>query len=106
MTYKHTGDMLICMRTTVHLPDDLLVRAKQKAAADGRTLTSLIEEGLRSVLNSGANAASARVLPRVSPPISVHSGGLLPGLDPDKLNTQMQELEDLEYVERLRKGFE
>jgi len=32
------------MRTTVRLPDDLLLRAKRKAAEEGRTLTSLIEE--------------------------------------------------------------
>jgi hypothetical protein len=38
------------VRTTVCLPADLLNRAKRKAAAERHTLTSLIEEGLRSVL--------------------------------------------------------
>ena len=38
------------MRTTVRLDDDLLKRAKIKAAAEGRTLTDLIEEGLRVLL--------------------------------------------------------
>jgi toxin-antitoxin system PIN domain toxin len=33
-------------RTTVRLPPELLRRAKRKAAAEGRTLTSLIEDGL------------------------------------------------------------
>ncbi len=37
-------------RVTVGLPADLLNRAKRKAAAEGRTLTSLIEDGLRPVL--------------------------------------------------------
>lgn len=37
-------------RTTVRLPRDLLRRAKRKAAADGRTLTSLIAAGLRMAL--------------------------------------------------------
>ncbi len=35
--------MLVCMRTTVRLPDELLEKAKRKAAAEGRTLTSLLE---------------------------------------------------------------
>jgi hypothetical protein len=34
-------------RTSVRLPRKLLARAKRKAAAELRTLTSLIEEGLR-----------------------------------------------------------
>ena len=38
-------------RTTVRLPQDLLKRAKRKAAAEGRTLTSLIEDGLRMVVS-------------------------------------------------------
>src|SRR6266702_1379645 len=37
-------------RTTVRLPADLLKRARRKAAAERRTLTSLIEDGLRSVV--------------------------------------------------------
>lgn len=38
------------MRTTVRLDDDLLAAAKQKAAADHTTLTSLIEDSLRQTL--------------------------------------------------------
>lgn len=38
------------MRATINLPDALGEAAKQRAAAEGRTFTSLIEEGLRSVL--------------------------------------------------------
>jgi hypothetical protein len=42
--------MIICMRTTLNLPDGLVAQAKAQAAASGQTLTSLIEEGLRLVL--------------------------------------------------------
>lgn len=42
--------MLICMRTTINLPDALAEAAKAKAAAEGRTFTSVVEEGLRAVL--------------------------------------------------------
>lgn len=55
--------MLHLVRTTINLPDSLLHAAKQRAAAEGRTLTSLIAEGLRSVLHGGAPAAAAGPLP-------------------------------------------
>ena len=38
------------MRTTLNLADGLVEEAKERAASEGRTLTSLIEEGLRLVL--------------------------------------------------------
>ena len=38
-------------RTTVRLPKELLDRARRKAAADGVTLTALIEDGLRQVVS-------------------------------------------------------
>jgi hypothetical protein len=46
--------MLICMRTTLNLPDGLVMQAKAHAAASGQTLTSLVEEGLRLVLEQHA----------------------------------------------------
>jgi hypothetical protein len=89
-------------RTTVRLPKELLARAKRKAAAEGRTLTSLIEDGLRAVLAERAKPKKAqRALPRVSKA----TGGLMPGIDPNKLATIAQEMDDLEYIERLKRGF-
>jgi len=86
------------MRITVHVPDDLLARARIKAAAEGRTLTSLIEEGLRTVLaKRHAAPGEARVLPRVSKA----AGGLPPGIDPIKITCQAQEIEDLEMLDRV-----
>lgn len=67
------------MRTTVRLDDDLLRRAKRRAAATGRTLTSLIEDGLRLVLARPARAARR---PRADLPVSGR-GGTLPGVDLD-----------------------
>jgi hypothetical protein len=65
------------MRTTVRLSAELLRRAKKKAAEEGRTLTSLLEDGLKSVL--------AEVRPRrrvrVRVPVSKAAGGTLPGVD-------------------------
>lgn len=40
------------VKTTVEIDDALFARARQHARRSGRTLRSLIEEGLRSCLNS------------------------------------------------------
>ena len=67
------------MRTTVRLDDRLLADAKRYAASSGRTLTSLIDEGLRSVL---ARRAATRSTGPVSLPTS-GTGGLQPGVTID-----------------------
>ena len=85
-------------RTTVRLPLDLLSRAKRKAAGEGRTLTSLIEEGLRLVLAEPKKAAKKK---RVLPRISKATGGPMPGTDFTKFST-FEEMDDLEYVERMK----
>jgi hypothetical protein len=38
------------MKTTVELPDELLIEAKRKAASERRPLRAIFEEGLRLVL--------------------------------------------------------
>lgn len=42
--------MLVCMRTSMNLPDALLEQARARAAETGRTVTSLVEEALRNLL--------------------------------------------------------
>lgn len=65
------------MRTTVRLRDELLKRAKQRAAEEGRTLTSIIEEGVMLVLAR----PRPRERKRVEIPVSEATGGVLPGVD-------------------------
>lgn len=60
--------MLVCMRATINLPDALAEAAKARARAEGRTFTSLVEEGLRSVLSRVAEPASAEPLPAYGDP--------------------------------------
>ena len=55
--------MLICVRTTINLPDALGKAARRRAAKEGRTFTSLIEEGLRMVLAEGGKTGKAEPLP-------------------------------------------
>jgi Ribbon-helix-helix protein, copG family len=85
-------------RTTVRLPEDLVRRAKRKAAAEGRSLTALIEDGLRRVVNEDGRAKRAtRTLPRVS----VATGGLMPGVDLND-SAALQDMDDLEHARRRR----
>jgi NAD(P)H-nitrite reductase large subunit len=86
-------------RTTVRLPADLLSRAKRKAAAERRTLTSLIEDGLRLMVADGKKVAKHR---RVLPPISKATGGPMPGVDLTDLSS-LQETDDLDDMERMQR---
>jgi len=61
--------MLVCVRTTLNLPDALVEAAKAKASAEGRTLTSLIEEGLRAVLGTPRSGATPIALPAFGDPV-------------------------------------
>jgi hypothetical protein len=83
-------------RTTVRLPEELLSRAKRKAAAEGRTLTSLIEDGLRLVV-----AERPRKTKRTLPRVSKATGGFRPGVDLTSFSA-LQEIDDIEYVERMK----
>jgi hypothetical protein len=85
-------------RTTVRLPEELLDRARRKASSEGRTLTSLIEDGLRLVLSEDRKLLKAkRVLPRISKAV----GGLMPGVDLSDLS-ELQEMDDLAYARRMK----
>ena len=78
------------MRTTVRLRDDLLKRAKRRAAEEGRTLTSIIEEGVALVL--GAPKPKRRA--PIPLPVSQADGGIMPGVDLNRssdLETVMDE---------------
>ena len=79
-------------RTTVRLPEDLLRRAKRKAAAEGRTITSLITDGLRLVVAENRRDMKTK---RIIPLVSKADGGPVPGLDLGNL-PGLQEMEDLE----------
>jgi hypothetical protein len=65
------------MRTTVNIPDSLLKEAKRKALDEGRTVTDFIIEGLESSISRG--------VPRRSLPISTRTGGLVSGVNWDRL---------------------
>jgi hypothetical protein len=72
--------MVSHMKTTVDLPDELLLQAKRRAVETRTPLRSLIARGLRRELAAGDQAARASGKPPrirwVTAP-----GGLPPGLD-------------------------
>ena len=87
-------------RTTVRLPEDLLNQARRKAAAEGRTLTSLIEDGLRVIVGESRRTEKRKpVMPRVSKA----GGGLMPGIDLTNPSA-LQEADDLDYVQRRQRS--
>ena len=49
------------MKTTVEIQDQLFVRAQRKARREGRTIRSVIEEGLRLVLDAESVAEPYRL---------------------------------------------
>ena len=63
------------MKTTLELPDELLIEAKKKAAEERRPLRALVEEGLRMVLRK----PQARRRRKVT--LVTVKGGLAPDLD-------------------------
>ena len=65
------------MRTTIRINDDLLWRAKKRAADEGRTLTSLIEEALALIVAKPKPGRRGHVELLVSEAL----GGVLPGID-------------------------
>ena len=64
------------MRTTVDLEEDTLRRARALAAQQGTTLSALVEDAVKAVVNRVATPAGAPVELPV-----VHGGRLRPGID-------------------------
>ncbi|MBA2548699.1 MAG: DUF2191 domain-containing protein [Burkholderiaceae bacterium] len=79
------------MKTTVELPDDLLVRSRNVARREGATLKALIEEGLHLALR--ARERKSDVMPRIQP----FKGD---GLTPDFQDAGWAQIRDEIYSDR------
>ena len=82
MTYRDTRRSVTGMRTTVRIDDEVLAEAKLYAAQTGRTLSSLVEEGLRRLVPRGERRARSE---RVEL-LTGGEGGLRPGVKIDSFN--------------------
>ena len=85
------------MRTTLTLDPDVSLRVRQEMRRGGRSLKTVVNEGLRRGLTPpGGRSASE---PFVVEPFDL--GGFRSGIDPNRLN---QLLDELEVDEQLRKS--
>lgn len=66
------------VKTTLDIDDELVARAKARAAREGTTLTSLVEDGLRLRLQRRSGARR----PPPELPVYAGRGGLARGIDP------------------------
>ena len=68
--------MFLCMRTTIHIDDQLFLELKKVAADAGKTLTATIQDALRESLHRRHSTPR----PTVELPV-FHGTGVLPGVD-------------------------
>jgi len=69
------------MKTTIDLPDELLIAAKKRAAESRTTLRALLTRGLRCELAEATRTAKRRKGRRPAIRWVTVNGGLPPGLD-------------------------
>jgi hypothetical protein len=89
-------DMLKHMRTTINLPDDLILQAKRAALDADTTLTEIIANALREALAKQRNKGPRQEF-KV---ITSGSGGLLPGVDWDDTSALLDIMDGLDDSNR------
>lgn len=84
------------MRTTITLDEGLAADLKRRAREEGKSLSAVIAEALRAQL------AKRQAPPKIPPfrLVTVKGGGPRPGVE----LTQMRALEELEDLERWKRG--
>jgi plasmid stability protein len=83
--------LILCMRTTVNLDDELLRVVRQRAAQTGRTMTEMMELALRELLERESRPASGYRFRWVSV-----RGRAQPALDLTNRDALLDRVEDLE----------
>jgi len=84
------------MRTTLTLDADVAERLSGEVRRTGRSLKAIVNDAIRLGLGLSGKRGSARRF-RVQP----HAFGLRSGIDPDRLNQLVDELEVEEAARRL-----
>ncbi len=78
------------MRTTLTLDDDLAAELNRTARLSGRSFKEVVNAVIRQGLSAGEQPPAAEDRPFVVQP---QSCGLLPGIDPLRLNQLLDQLE-------------
>lgn len=76
------------MRTTIEIGDELLRRAKRRAADDGTSFRAIVEAALRSYL------AGSATRPDYTLRWSTERGTLRPGIDLDDRNSLFEAMDE------------
>lgn len=84
--------MVTHMKTTVEVPDELLLEVQQIARAEGTTLKSMLEEGLRAVIARHRSSHAFRLR-------DASVGGR--GLQPEFADASWERIRAASYGERL-----
>lgn len=79
------------MKTTLDINDELLIKAKAASARERKSLTALIEEGLRLRLRGSPAGKKAS---NVVLPIYRGQGGLRKGIDPSSNRSMLDAADD------------
>ena len=82
------------MRTTLTLEPDVALKLSETMATSNKSMKEVVNDALRIGLSSAVGAASVNF--KVKP----HSLGLRAGIDPDKLNQLLDEVEVADYSEK------
>ena len=83
--------MLMCMRTTVDLSDDVFTELKRIAAETRKSFKEVIEDALRSELERRKKAALGGGFQQV---ITYHGNGLRPGINLDSTAELLDYMDD------------
>lgn len=82
------------MRTTLTLDDDLAEALNRRARLSGRSFKAVVNEAIRRGLSRGDQPAAEAIKPFVVEP---QACGLMPGIDPLRLNQLVDTLELEEF---------
>jgi hypothetical protein len=85
------------MRTTLTLDRDVADRIKQEVRRTGRSFKATVNEALRLGLGVGGHRRKAARFV-----VEPHAFGFRPGVDVDRLNQLVDEMEAAEVARRLR----
>lgn len=81
------------MRTTLNIDDELHAQLKRLAAATDRTLTEVLEDAIRGLLND-VSRAEAEPPPTFPTFDGAERPGLLPGVDLDDTASLLDQLDE------------
>jgi len=63
LTYSHTSDMACHIKTTLNIDDTVMNRLRREAARQRKTMSELVEAGLRLLFHSASQSKKKKLRP-------------------------------------------